>query len=73
MVRNLFKTLLYIAGICLVGSFILRTFPEANVLWETGKDQFSVFYNQSVASYGVTGTIILIAVVVFLFFGKKEE
>ncbi|MDH2363793.1 hypothetical protein [Priestia megaterium] len=71
MVRSTFKTLLYIAGICLVGSFILRTFPEANVLWENGKDQFSVFYNQSVASYGVTGTIILIAVVVFLFFGKK--
>ncbi|MGG0834290.1 hypothetical protein ABE112_22645, partial [Priestia aryabhattai] len=68
MVRSTFKILLYIAGICLVGSFILRTFPEANVLWETGKAQFSVFYNQSVSSYGVTGTIILIAVVVFLFF-----
>ncbi|MDQ0808233.1 hypothetical protein [Priestia megaterium] len=71
MVRSLFKTLLYMAGICLVGSFILRTFPEANVLWEAGKDEFSVLYDQSVASYGVTGTIILIAVVVFLFFGKK--
>jgi hypothetical protein len=54
-----------------VGSFILSAFPETQGVWEFAKQQFSVFYNLGVAQFGMIGTLIIIASLVFLLQGKR--
>ncbi|MCQ6288117.1 MULTISPECIES: hypothetical protein [Bacillus cereus group] len=71
MLRSIFKSLIYIAGICFVGSFILSAFPETQGVWEFAKQQFSVFYNLGVAQFGMIGTLIIFASLVFLLQGKR--
>lgn len=72
MFRGIFKALIYIAGICFVGSFILTQFPGTRDVWETVKVQGSHFYSQLVAKYGLLGALIIIACAIFMFSGKKR-